>query len=250
MNNTENNFVLHKCKDGSMFLLDTYDFIGNTIIGHDKWEWQIEEFYTKIINSNFSIIDIGANIGYHTVKFSKLGKEVHAFEPAKDNFHQLGCNLLLNHALGKVKLHNLALSNVNEKLGIIGRETFSGENTLWSKHTKTKVINNVGATVLGKIDNNDITAIPLDSLNLSPDLIKIDVEGHELKALQGSLKTIKENLPIILIEIHKNKDKENILSLFRELDYELINLNVDPWYADYVAYHKDSEIKQIIKSAI
>lgn len=249
MNNPTNNFVLHKCKDETMFLLDTYDLMGNNIYGTDKWEWQIEEFYTKIINSNFSIIDIGANIGYHTVKFANLGKEVYAFEPAKDNFHQLGCNLLLNNALGKVKLHQLALSNVNEKLGILGRETFS-ENSLWSTYTESEVINNVGATVLGNTDNNDITAIPLDSLNLSADLIKIDVEGYELKALQGSLKTIKKNLPIILIEIHENKDKENILSLFKELDYELINLNVDPFYADYVAYHKDSEIKQIIKSAI
>jgi len=64
------------------------------------------------------------------------------------------------------------------------------------------------------------------------------------------LKTIKKNLPIILIEIHENEDKENILSLFKDLDYELFNLEVWPFKADYVAYHKDSKVKQIMKSAI
>jgi len=98
-----NNFVLHKCKDGTTFLLDTYDLIACGILSSDQWEPEVEDFYTKIIDSNFSIIDIGANIGYHTVKFANLGKEVYAFEPAKDNFHQLGCNLLIKKTFLLIK---------------------------------------------------------------------------------------------------------------------------------------------------
>ena len=70
-------------------------------------------------------------------------------------------------------------------------------------------------------EHSDI-AVPLvaiDDLNLTTDFIKYDVEGAEYEALLGSLKTIKENSPALLVSLyHRSRD---IFSLINFLGAEL-----------------------------
>ena len=68
-----------------------------------------------------------------------------------------------------------------------------------------------------KIKKKRVIIKKLDSFNLTSDFIKIDVEGYELKVLEGSIKHIKKNNPIILIE--KNKEFFKIKKFMRKLNY-------------------------------
>ena len=55
---------------------------------------------------------------------------------------------------------------------------------------------------------------PLDSMKIKEkiDLIKIDVEGHEIETLEGAKNTIKENKPVIVIEsFDKKQEVDNFL---------------------------------------
>lgn len=50
------------------------------------------------------------------------------------------------------------------------------------------------------VSGDDVEVITIDSLNVAPDFIKIDVEGMEFDVLKGGIKTILEHRPIIMIE--------------------------------------------------
>jgi hypothetical protein len=71
------------------------------------------------------------------------------------------------------------------------------------------------------------TVVPLDLFKFNDvDFIKIDVEGSELEVLHGARETIKNNSPIILIELlnsHKNAEHNTIMvtTFLEELGYSL-----------------------------
>ncbi|KAJ3025901.1 UNVERIFIED_CONTAM: hypothetical protein HDU68_006522 [Siphonaria sp. JEL0065] len=102
------------------------------------------------------ILDIGANIGLHTVFFANAGYEVHAFEPYRATFSLLGCSVTKNN-FHKVHLNNFGLGTstnttcITESFGNRGHATVQ-ENThcdpeqtivVWtntSKHTMIRVL--------------------------------------------------------------------------------------------------------------
>ena len=56
----------------------------------------------------------------------------------------------------------------------------------------------------------------LDSFNFSSvDFIKVDVEGHESTLIDGALKTISSNKPVLLMEIEQRHNKEDISEIFK-----------------------------------
>ena len=76
-----------------------------------------------------------------------------------------------------------------------------------------------------------VSAETLDSYNIENiDLIKIDVQGSEFQILEGSIETIKNNNPVIVVEILNQrtfseyvKNKKTIELLF-SLNYEIVNV--------------------------
>jgi len=61
-----------------------------------------------------------------------------------------------------------------------------------------------------------IRVVTLDSLNLAPDLIKIDTEGSEREVLEGAAQTLRDHLPAILIEVN---EAESWLPMLRSMGY-------------------------------
>jgi hypothetical protein len=57
--------------------------------------------------------------------------------------------------------------------------------------------------------------------------IKIDVEGFELEVLEGSIKTINENRPIINLEYHKEADANLLFKFIDNINYTIIYLDYD-----------------------
>jgi len=156
----------------------------------------VVRFMVKYIEKGDCVIDIGANKGTYAYSMSKaVGKEgiVYSFEPNPVMVMQLKKNLKqLN-----VVIEDFAVSN-------------TAEDKTFYRHTK-----NCGPTssleffdVLdkaGELEKTTVKCVTLDSFckmhNLSPSLIKIDVEGHEFNVIKGAKSVIKSRRPYIIFEL-------------------------------------------------
>jgi len=186
-----------------------YFYKNDTIIGQSLRHYgeytELEiELLKNFIKPNFTVYDVGANIGYHTVAFSKLAQHVYAFEPNKKNLKLLNKNI---KECNNITVFDVACSNSNTELKI--------------QDFDTNVPGNYGEMLIS--DNGQTCkAITLDDLDdvYGPDLLKIDVEGHELQVLRGAIKTITEFNPVIFYEAH-GTELDEIYDLLTDLGYRL-----------------------------
>jgi len=157
------------------------------------------------------VIDIGANVGLHSVRFSQKFKEVISFEPTTLNFNCLKNNCL---SLNNVRLENCGLGNTDEDVAII---------------SIPKDNNNCGAFSIvdfkehtAELIQESIIIKTLDSFNLSPDLIKIDTQGYEMNILCGAVKTISKYKPTLLIECEYKKQLREVDEFLLQFGYNLV----------------------------
>ena len=160
------------------------------------WEDWLEKYIKESYQPNTNMIDIGANIGTTSLIMSRYISEnyyIHSFEPVYHNILEM--NVKQNNLEDKIKTFNFGLSNKSEILkgGFID---FSIE----ANYGFTQISN---LEKIDEIDNNyKIYVNTLDSFNIQHvSFIKLDVEGHEREVLEGSINTIINNTPTILIEI-------------------------------------------------
>jgi FkbM family methyltransferase len=184
-----------------------------------------------------NIIDVGANFGFHSMEFSDLvgNGKVYAFEPQKLVYYQLCGNIILN-GYENITAYNLALSDTFTNLKM--------ENLQY--HSSDKInIGNAHLDAYYSSGYNDVDVKPLDSFEFqNVAVLKIDVQGYEPKVLDGAMKTIQKNKPVIFIEaetaqlqIYQWKD-EDIFNRLNLLGYEYKKIIDAPHIVDYVAVPK------------
>ena len=169
-----------------------------------EWgEAGVNESMAQVIDNFFvgrdrrHALDIGANVGFMTAYFAKRWEKVTAFEPTPSVFACL--------------TQNCSRDNINNMPIALSNETGTVLFAVQSRSEINQIVSSVD--VLKKHWRAiEVPAATLDSLNLSNiDMIKIDVEGHELNLLKGAEQTIKSQKPLIAIEIsfeNKVLDKE------------------------------------------
>lgn len=197
---------------------DTNTWIGAQIVYLGEYEDYIKATFKNHINKGDTVLDIGANIGFHTLYFSELvgntGKVI-AFEPILSTFSVLTTNVKLND-FENIILKNIALGDENKILEIYvdNNNQNPGENNLFTK----------GNTLIDCKKGDDILA------NVKVDFIKIDVEGYELFALKGLFNTLQNHRPKIVFEYDKNyqlKNNEKATVLFdylSQFDYSFYKI--------------------------
>jgi len=168
-----------------------------------------------------SFLDIGSNIGNHSIFFAKIckAKKVFAFEPQKEVFRILLKNIKINKSENIIHAFNLAIGDSNYK-------------------TKAKKINpdNLGATAISneKFIDGDISVVTLCSIipeNTKIDIIKVDVEGMEIKVLKGSLPIIERDNPIIYAEASTEREFSELKEFLRYYHYKpTCRFNATPTY--------------------
>jgi FkbM family methyltransferase len=179
-----------------------------------------------------TFVDVGAHIGRYTIRAGlKAGKQgrIIAIEPNKNNYQLLLKNINLNGLQNCIPL-NIAAYCIDSEL-ILFTGSDSAKNSIktnsrrGSQKVKAKTLDNV-------LIENRIQKV---------DLIKIDVEGAEYDVLKGLERTLKQNNPILMVEVLR-KDENKVLRYMKQLKYKENAIDYCPAYEGGLTYYSFKKI--------
>lgn len=168
----DHSFIV-ECRDGIFMVPKNDQYVGKSLISYGEFSHLEFDIFQKLILPHFNILEIGANLGAHTVPLAKICNRIVAIEPQPFCFKYLQSNVYLNN-LDNAKCYNLGFSDVTKSMWV---------------PTPTNAITNFGGISLQ--DTNvgvEVTVIPgnmIQSHDGPFEFIKIDVEGMELEVLKG-----------------------------------------------------------------
>ena len=140
------------------------------------------EMLRPILRGTRCCIQAGGHVGHWPVRLSSVFESVVTFEPEPGNFQELES---ATKFIGSIQAYNAALGKYN---GVAHMERTAGETAN----------DNRGAYFMRP--GGSIPIMTIDSLDLKPDLIYLDIEGAEYMALEGAVDTIRRCKPVIGVE--------------------------------------------------
>jgi FkbM family methyltransferase len=178
---------------GRFYLDDVDDLIKRRLRLGILWEPYVVALIPQHVKPGTTVIDAGAHIGAHTINMAKAaGREgrVYAFEPQRKIYRELVRNIELNNLRNAVPLR-YALGDRHSVIEM----------------SKSEAGNEGGTAVGSGGDKAELRTI--DSFGFrNVSFIKIDVEGYEDQVLEGAAQTLKEQHPVLLVEIQGSEDYE------------------------------------------
>jgi FkbM family methyltransferase len=185
-------------RHGRIFYLNNDYPVGKSLAMYGEWAELETEVLSAFIGLGSVVVDIGANVGTHTLAFSRRvgpGGSVRAFEPQRMIFELLERTLAANHC-----------DNVTAVHAGVGR--VAGEMVVPAVDYAGHV--NVGGLALVQDEPCDATEwdererapiVSLDELELEAcHLVKVDTEGIENDALAGMAGTVRRLRPVVCLE--------------------------------------------------
>jgi FkbM family methyltransferase len=178
---------------GPMIYMDNDSYVGQAIEHYGENDYHAIDLLARLIQEDDVVVDVGAHIGTFTVPFARLVPKgyVVAFEAQPIIFNILCGNVAINN-LFNVTTAQRAVSD-------------SDGQPLYVPTLDYGKVDNFAGISLSEKRQDPLSpvahTIKIDSLNLAKlKVLKIDVEGMELKVLQGAVETIKRTNPIIYVE--------------------------------------------------
>lgn len=221
-------------RNGLNWSLDLREGIDFSIWLLGSFEPETVRCYNRIIRPKDVVLDIGANIGAHTLPMAMLVGEygrVIAFEPTDFAYAKLSCNCALNPDLSS-RISNLQTMLVDVEMGdkptpnIYSSWPLKVEAGSHSLHRgQLKSTSGAKAGTLDAV----VCELGLSQVNC----VKLDIDGHECSMLRGARKTLSKWKPTIIMELapyalrEQGGSLEELVSIFISLGYELFEMTTD-----------------------
>ncbi len=161
---------------------------------------------------NVNIIDVGANYGFLSLTFAANLKnaQIYSFEPHPQIYADFSDSIRQNN-FDRIKAENLAVGDSEKDIAI-------------NLYNQTSNI----LDVLGKSENvATIRQITLDnyikSNNITPDFVKIDVDGYEPNVLRGMSEILDKFKPVLVVETN---DDLSVLEWLRGKNYKIFDMRL------------------------
>lgn len=218
------------------FLLIWGDFICDHIHQFGEWSETEVELFNSLLRSESNVVEIGANIGAHTIPLSRRCEKgvLIAFEVQRPIFYVLGANLAMNNRLNVIAKLAAAwdqdatlvvetcsyddpwnYGNFSIEHGFSEENRFSGNRS--TDHIPARRL------------DDDLHIRSLSAI----DLLKIDVEGAEMRVLKGAERLIKTHKPFVYVEV----TRKDVTTAFR---HELEALGYEGYWFASVRGRPDS----------
>lgn len=171
--------------------------VGWTCFRERRWDPHVEACIRTVLRPGQTAVDVGANLGYFTAVLAQCvgpAGRVWSFEPVPETYELLTlCKSLNGYA--HVTPMGVALGTANGSIEITYDRRHSGIATMHPDQV-------AGETQRVQLRSLD-TLIASGEVGRRPDLLKVDVEGHELDVLRGARQTIAEATPTIVFELNE-----------------------------------------------
>ena len=204
---------------GKIHIIEADSVVSRSLAIYGEWAMDELNLLGQIIAPGMCVLDIGAFIGTHTLAFSEFvgpqGK-VYSFEPRKEIYALLAENISLNN-LKNVTSLNIGLA---EKEDVLSLQSLDISQSF-----------NFGGLALDSTEKSQITNAyqvsisTIDSLNIEKiDVIKLDVEGMERRVLDGAIKTVLRDRPVIFCECNSLVAGSEMLEFCKSTKYDIYGL--------------------------
>ncbi len=175
------------------------------------YEFDKQQLFQKYVKPGMVIYDVGANAGFYTLLSSILTGErgkVLAFEPVPQNIYYIKRHIELNKIVNATIIEKAVSDKISKLKFTLGSNLSMG-------HFSDS----------GEIE---VETISLDDFvkqgNPLPDLIKMDIEGAEYQALEGTKEILRTKKPVIFLATHGHQTKTNCVSLLDRYNYKIESL--------------------------
>lgn len=200
-----------QCRYGPMLYPVKDMYVGRSLDRYGEFSEGESELFRQMVRPGQVILEIGANIGAHTVMLAKAtghNGRIIAFEPQRILFQMLCANVALS-----------GLTHVVTHWSAVGREM----GTIVVPPLDYGKQNNFGGVSLGHWERGEqVRVVTVDSLGLTAcHLIKIDVEGMEGEVLAGARETIERCRPTLYVENDRREKSAALIELLLGMNYRL-----------------------------
>lgn len=215
--------VIQKSRYGLVLYNPRDAYIGKSLAEYGEFSPEEAELFAEVLKPGDVALDIGANIGAHTIALAESVGEnglVYAFEPQRMCYYSLCANVAMNGIRNVICLQQA----VSDKPGTLkipeldfmkpgnfgGLEIFHDWKTPGSCQVKV---------------------ITVDSMNLpSLKFMKVDVEGMETAVLDGARNSIEKFRPILNVECDRPDQFPYLVAMIRQMNY-VIYIHCPPLYS-------------------
>ena len=177
---------------GFKIFSDVNDSAVGKFVRENIYEHDVTTVFRTLLRPGMGVLDIGANIGYYTMLSASVvgpGGHVFAVEANPQNARLLEASRRLN-AFGQVAVYPLAAA---AETGMVALTTSHSTGTTSTLPDEIAALLNARIVPAAALD----TIVPADK---RIDLIKIDVDGAEYKAMLGCQQIIERFRPVIISE--------------------------------------------------
>ena len=200
--------------EGVQFYFRNDDTIGESLRRYGEWARNEMIVFSKYINAGDTVLDIGCNVGTHSMFFANLvgpGGNVIAVDA------QLAAVAITS--LSAISQNRANVSVLNLAIGeYSGQISFPVPDYAARENFGALRISDSGKVV----QQINIDGLIYDNLNF----IKMDIEGNELSALRGAAKTIQLHRPTISCEILSEDVKVGIIKFLENFGYQFEDLEI------------------------
>jgi len=154
-------------------------------------------------------LDVGANMGHHTLFASRFAGQVHAFEPYPPVLEKLRQAIDRNH-LANVTIHPIGLGAAAEMLEFFNPPS---DNNGVGSFVRSFQDRSPSKSYLQIVVGDDYLA---EHSIASVDMIKIDVEGYEKNVLKGLQRTLAQDRPVVILEVTAKRGADYLFQSMEE----------------------------------
>ncbi len=230
MSTLESPWVIAELKSGLRVWCNLIDNVSQSVL-KGNYSPVITQLIRKYFRPSTTFCDIGANIGWFTlvmadeIKKAGLSGKVASFEPQPDVASRLRGSIEENSLGDFVEFFELALSDEVREYSMVRDNT------------------NIGGALISEFDRKHKNEVYGIQSALFDDLydgfgevsvMKIDIEGSEMKFFRGATKFFSEQSPILVTEVYNqklidvsNSSAEEYLDTIRNLGYQIFEVRQD-----------------------